>query len=199
MPKCSFEGCNNFTRYTNTTQIYCTKHLARVRRHGYPEIKRDAYRSLEKLPHKYVDTFIKNNYKTMKDSEISEQLSKSGYRGSDQWTVKYRRRKLGLNKYLSGDVLKHKAWIRTQAIKKYGEKCELCGYGLALDTHHIIPKNQGGNHKIDNLMVLCPNCHALLTRGVFKLESRAQLKIIQHKVAELLRSFYLDSIFRDNV
>ena len=33
-------------------------HLARVRRHGYPELKKDAYQTLERLPHKIVDDFI---------------------------------------------------------------------------------------------------------------------------------------------
>ena len=38
-------------------------------------------------------------------------------------------------------------------------KCELCGYTENLELHHI-----NGNHydnRLENLQILCPNCHAL--------------------------------------
>lgn len=188
MPKCAFKGCLNFTQYKNSKQVYCIKHLARVRRHGYPEIKKDAYQSLEKLPHKIVDNYIKKNCMKMIDANIANELCKMGY-SATAWNVRYRRRKLGVKKYMSGDVLKHKTWIRDQAIKKYGNKCELCDYGLALDAHHIIPRKLGGSGDIENLMVLCPNCHALITRKIFDLESRKDLELIREKVHQLLDSF----------
>jgi predicted restriction endonuclease len=53
---------------------------------------------------------------------------------------------------------------RRYALRTYGEKCELCGYNKykeALEVHHI-DKNRRNNN-IKNLMVLCPNCHRLLT------------------------------------
>lgn len=190
MPKCAIKGCSYSTQYKNTKQIYCQMHLARVRRHGYPELKKDAYQSLEKLPHKIVDDFIRKNYQKMIDEDIAQKLRKMGFKGTTQWNVKYRRRKLGVKKYLSGDILKHKAWIRSRAIKKYGNKCELCGYGLSLDTHHITPKKLGGPHEVENLTVLCPNCHALLTRNIFTLKSRKDLSKIRIKVIKLLKSFY---------
>ena len=68
MPKCVFKSCNNFTRYQNTKQIYCPKHLARIKRHGYPELKKDAYRTLEKLPHEKVDNFIRKNCQKIIDA-----------------------------------------------------------------------------------------------------------------------------------
>ena len=157
MPKCAIKGCKKFTRHKNTKEIYCPMHLARIKRHGYPELKRNAYQSLEKLPHPVVDDFIRKNWQKMIDKEVVKELRKMRFKGANQWTVRYRRRKLKLRKYLSGEILKHKAWIRTQAIKKRGNKCELCGYGLSIDAHHILPKKKGGLHKIDNLMVLCPN------------------------------------------
>ena len=190
MTKCAIKGCLYFTQYKNTKQIYCQMHLARVRRHGYPELKKDAYQTLERLPHKIVDDFIRENCQKMIDEEIVKKLRKMGFKGATQWTVKYRRRKLNVKKYLSGDIQKHKAWIRSQAIKKYGNKCELCGYGLSLDTHHIIPKKLDGPHEVENLTVLCPNCHALLTRNIFILQNRRDLPRIREKVNKLLKSFY---------
>lgn len=190
MPKCVIKDCKNFTRHNNTKEIYCPMHLARIKRHGYPDLKKDAYQSLEKLPHLVVDDFVRENWKKMLDKEIAKELRKIGFKGANQWTVRYRRRKLGIKKYLYGEVKKYKAWIRAQALKKYGDKCELCGYGFSLDTHHIIPKNKGGLHEIDNLMVLCPNCHALITRKHFILKSRRNIPRIRKKVIELLKSFY---------
>ncbi len=142
MRKCAIKGCPYFTQYKNTKQIYCQMHLARVRRHGYPESKKNAYQTLEKLPHKVVDNFIRKNCQQMIDEDIAQKLRKMEFKEATQWNVKYRRRKLGVKKYLSGNILKHKAWIRIQAIKKYGNKCELCKYGLTLDAHHVKSKKE---------------------------------------------------------
>lgn len=190
MSKCAIKECKKFTRYKNTKEVYCPMHSARIKRHGYPELKKDAYQSLEKLPHSVVDNFIRKNSQRMIDKEIAKKLRKIGFKDANQWTVRYRRRKLKLRKYLSGEILKHKVWIRAQAIKKYGNKCELCGYSLALDTHHIIPKYKGGPHEINNLMVLCLNCHALITRKHFTLKSRKDIPKVKKKVIKLLKSFY---------
>lgn len=189
MPKCIIKECNNSTTYKNTKQIYCSAHLARVRRHGYPEFKKDAYSSLEKLPHEVIDNFIRKNCQMMLDKEIVKELRKMGFKRATCWTVKYRRRKLGIKKYLYGEVKKHKAWIRSQAIKKYGDKCELCGYNISIDTHHITPKNQGGLHKINNLLIVCPNCHALITRQIITLKNRKDIPKIRRKINKLLKSF----------
>lgn len=186
MPKCAFTGCPNSTRYNNSKQIYCSKHLARIKRHGYPELKKDAYRSLEKLPHETVDQLIKKYSSKLSDKRVVTKLQQAGFEEASNWTVKYRRRKLGIKKYLSGEILKHKAWIRSQAIKKYGNKCELCGYGLTLDAHHVQPKHDGGPHEIENLMVLCPNCHALFTRRKLKLKNRNDILETKKEYNKLL-------------
>jgi 5-methylcytosine-specific restriction endonuclease McrA len=97
---------------------------------------------------------------------------------------------LGVKKYLYGEVKKHKAWIRAQAIKKYGKQCELCGYSASFDAHHIVPKYAGGKHEIENLMIVCPNCHALITRLIIKLKNRKDIPVIRKKVLQLIPSFY---------
>jgi 5-methylcytosine-specific restriction endonuclease McrA len=165
-------------------------HLARIRRHGYPELKKNAYRCLEKLPHPIIDDFIRKNCKKMIDEEIAKYLRKKGFKNATIWNVKYRRRKLGIKKYLYGEIKKHKAWIRAQAIKKYGNICELCGYNLHVETHHIIPKHKGGHHEINNLIVLCSNCHALITNKKLNLKSRKEIKKFSKRIKELLKSAY---------
>lgn len=187
MPKCKIKGCNKFTRNKNTTVKYCSMHLARIQRHGYPELKKDPWQSLEKLPHAVVDDFILKNCQQMIDKEIVEKLKEMGFKAATEWTLKYRRRKLGIKKYLYGDVKKHRAWIRQQAIKKYGNKCELCKYNLVVDTHHIVPKKEGGLHEINNLMVVCPNCHALISRGKIQLKTRRDITRATKSLSRLLK------------
>jgi predicted restriction endonuclease len=164
-------------------------HLARIKRHGHPRLQ-EGFHKLEKLPHPIVDNFIRQNCKRLIDEKIAEELKKKGFKGANPWTVRYRRRKLGIKKYLYGEIKKHKAWIRMQAIKKYGTKCELCGYRLIVESHHILPKNRGGLHEINNLMVLCPNCHALITRRYLSLKSRKDIPALRRKVIKLQKSPY---------
>jgi len=184
MPRCAIKGCKKFTRYKETKGIYCSMHLARIKRHGHPGLQ-EGFHKLEKLPHPIVDDFIRQNCKELIDEKIAEKLKKKGFKEATQWIVRYRRRKLGIKKYLYGEIKKHKAWIRMQAIKKYGNKCELCGYILSVDTHHILPKNKGGLHEIENLMVLCPNCHALITRRYLNLKNRKDIPAIRKKLSKL--------------
>ena len=109
MPKCIVKGCTKSTTYKNTTRKYCEMHLARIRRHGYPELKKDAYAILEKLPHAVVDDYIRDNCKEKDDNEIVNVLKGMGYKTVTKWNVGYRRRKLGRRKYLRGEIQRHKA------------------------------------------------------------------------------------------
>ena len=55
---------------------------------------------------------------------------------------------------------------RRVAILKYGPKCSRCGYDenrVALQVHHR--DKDRSNNKVDNLEVLCANCHAIETWG----------------------------------
>jgi hypothetical protein len=46
-------------------------------------------------------------------------------------------------------------------------RCEnpYCKYTSFLRVHHIVEEKEGGNNKLDNLIVLCPFCHDLAHRG----------------------------------
>jgi hypothetical protein len=50
---------------------------------------------------------------------------------------------------------------RTRALNQYGCVCSICGFSnvLALEVHHI-DKNRE-NNSIENLKVLCANCHRI--------------------------------------
>jgi 5-methylcytosine-specific restriction endonuclease McrA len=169
-------------------------HLTRIRRNGYLELKKDKYKgihTLEKLPHKTVDNFILKNCKFMIDEKIALKLKEMGFNNATIWTVKYRRRKLGIKKYLYGEIKKHKAWIRAQALKKYGNLCELCFYPLSVDIHHIIPKYKGGKHEVGNLMVVCPNCHSLITRKTIKITTRKDISRVRRIIIKKIKDNHI--------
>ena len=59
--------------------------------------------------------------------------------------------------------------------------CQICGFHQAynntmgkkrwiIEVDHIIEKAQGGGESINNLLVLCPNCHAKKTYGIIKID-----------------------------
>lgn len=58
---------------------------------------------------------------------------------------------------------------RRDGLEEYGELCNKCGFDdiRCLDVHHIDANRE--NNKIENLIVLCANCHALVTRGHAKI------------------------------
>lgn len=57
---------------------------------------------------------------------------------------------------------------REAIIEAMGNKCGVCGMECKgiLVIHHILPLQQGGNNDKENLVVVCPNCHALLHRDI---------------------------------
>lgn len=62
---------------------------------------------------------------------------------------------------------------RARAFRKYPHKCEICGYNAIegiLDVHHIDGKRS--NNHIENLIILCPNHHVILSRKLGYLKER---------------------------
>ncbi len=53
-----------------------------------------------------------------------------------------------------------KNWERVKKeILKLENRCQLCGTETPLEVAHIVPFSRGGSDSIDNLLVLCSNCH----------------------------------------
>jgi len=66
---------------------------------------------------------------------------------------------------------------RKRAILAFGKKCENCSYDEhpeLLQVHHI--DSDRTNHKLENLIVLCPTCHWSLTIKVATLSKDRKLK-----------------------
>lgn len=68
---------------------------------------------------------------------------------------------------------------RSSAFMVYPHKCAICGWDEDLDVlqvHHIDENRQ--NNSIENLIILCPNCHQKLTIHKYKLVDRKFLEKI---------------------
>ena len=57
--------------------------------------------------------------------------------------------------------------LKREAHTDQGNNCIICGWTVegtmfgCCVVHHIIPVSEGGKDDIDNVAVLCPNCHVL--------------------------------------
>jgi hypothetical protein len=59
------------------------------------------------------------------------------------------------------------ASLKRDVLAEAGYRCAVptCRTILAIDLHHIIEVQEGGENELSNLLALCPTCHALYTRG----------------------------------
>jgi predicted restriction endonuclease len=83
--------------------------------------------------------------------------------------------------------------------------CQLCGTRLGLadgsgysEGHHLRPlgKPHNGPDVAANVVVLCPNCHALCDLGAIRLTLAAVSRIPEHIVGAEFISYHNDRIFR---
>lgn len=79
------------------------------------------------------------------------------------------------NKFILGRALKAKIANARFLNKGKLPTCEKCANENwnILQVHHIIEKSQGGSNDLDNLMLLCPNCHAQEHLGYCKYEIKS--------------------------
>lgn len=75
-----------------------------------------------------------------------------------------------LNNEISGSTrhnITYKRFVKRYLTEKFNNRCEKCGWGetntftnnVPLELHHR--DGNSGNNVIDNLELLCPNCHSL--------------------------------------
>ena len=99
-------------------------------------------------------------------------------------TYEYRRNRrgfIGTKKDTSGDKnpnyrdSSNCQTARKQAIKKFGNKCIVCGFDIVTNVHHIVPRSIGGKNQINNLVILCPNHHAMAHLNFIPVEELIRL------------------------
>ncbi len=83
--------------------------------------------------------------------------------------------------------------VRLVVFEKYGFKCNKCNVNdpNVLDVHHLTPRHKGGSDDIDNLELLCANCHRKahlndnsVTETPFRTTENLQSKVNESKVNE---------------
>ena len=77
----------------------------------------------------------------------------------------YANRKRKFNKQ-QNDIEKARIYFRLS--EQYGEVCMVteCGWNECLELHRVNPGCTGGLYELANCVLLCPNHHALITKGL---------------------------------
>lgn len=58
---------------------------------------------------------------------------------------------------------RHRKTVRLES-----NKCSLCGWDGPCDFHRKVPSEFGGKYTLENIIVVCPNCHRLEHRKLGK-------------------------------
>ena len=76
--------------------------------------------------------------------------------------------------------------VRRHVLHEAGYKCgnPVCRTIITLDIHHLVPVADDGSNDPENLLALCPNCHALHHRGEIPRESLRAWKMLLLAVNE---------------
>jgi 5-methylcytosine-specific restriction endonuclease McrA len=86
----------------------------------------------------------------------------------------------------------------------YNYKCQLCDQIIEApsgqkyaECHHIKPlgKPHNGPDSADNLICLCPNCHAKLDYGMIKLEKSKIMLHVRHELNQQFIDYHNDNIY----
>jgi hypothetical protein len=110
------------------------------------------------------------NYKTVHARIAQLGLDTSHFTGAG-WNVGARYRSFGRKAALEEILVENSPYAFTHGLRgrllKEGRKqhrCEACGLSewcgrpISLELHHL--NGRGNDHRIENLQLLCPNCHA---------------------------------------
>lgn len=146
-----------------------------IRRFGYwsKALKEAGMRPQTHQLQKGECSFIRMNWRKMTDKQIAEKL------GVTEVVIKYYRMNYNLWKNRKGTS---KSTFRKEALKLYGEKCEVCGIEIC-EWHHIIPKST----QPDNWCILCSLCHSVITRKLIIVNNRREL---QTKLLPFMKHIY---------
>lgn len=145
------KGCCHSGRLTNPDDLWFIKNCGES---AYYNNHHEAWKDFmdknickvsEKEKEEFMVTLNKEELEDFKEIEKRQPLSK---------TIVYFKRNKEIVKSLK---------------ELYDNKCQICQFTFKKDngenyseTHHVIPLGQNGSDKIENMVVLCPNCHRQL-------------------------------------
>lgn len=86
--------------------------------------------------------------------------------------------------------------LRRQVLVEAGHRCAIptCRH-IDVDVHHIVPWEQCKEHKYENLIALCPNCHRRADRGEIDRKSLRIYKANLRFAMEKYSQFEMDVLF----
>lgn len=155
--------------------------------------------SLKEVMDKFGIVPAGGNYKSLKNKIKEFNINTSHFTGSLWSKGKSLGYKNSINVYLNNEI-----YITSDALKKrlleegyFEHRCYKCnrteweGYSIPIELHHKDGNNE--NNNLNNLIILCPNCHAIEEKGKKKekkhLDKKLAIKFIQesNSVREVLR------------
>jgi len=93
-------------------------------------------------------------YKKFKETEWIKGIMNKNYEKTDEKKV-IKIKLSGRYGYLQG---------------KFNGKCVVCGFDEIVEVHHILQRCNGGTDDEENLVLLCPNHHALADKGMLSIK-----------------------------
>ena len=97
-------------------------------------------------------------------------------------------------KIIDGNVFDISKTTIGKIIKRAKIGCSICAWDEArCDIHHILPKKNGGTNSLDNLIVVCPNCHRKAHENKF-LKEELILKSIKNILPNWLEFYKIKSV-----
>jgi HNH endonuclease len=78
---------------------------------------------------------------------------------------------------------------KRQINERYDYGCSECGVGGRLHLHHIRALSQGGTHRLENIALLCEDCHSAAHGGrTFRYQDRDKPTTIEKKITLINRA-----------
>lgn len=83
--------------------------------------------------------------------------------------------------------------LKQEIINRDGKKCFYCSFDKKLELDHIVPLFVGGGWELENLQLLCRECHIKKTKRI----DRAFVQLVQKIIERTLHN--LDKLLIDSV
>lgn len=76
--------------------------------------------------------------------------------------------------------------MKPTAMAIHKDECQVCNNNCEeiLVMHHIKPIGQGGDNSINNLSILCPNCHTIVHKVMNHLNNDRDFRVIGDWIKE---------------
>ena len=116
--------------------------------------------------------------------------------GSNYQKKRQNRKYCSMKCYNTAFLRQHTGEISTRTWQKifkrafFDWKCPYCDWTLTFDIHHIVPRRNGLNNDISNLVLLCPNHHSLISRNLWQPEDISDYAVDKYFSVDELANFY---------